>query len=399
MALGFYQSGLWLLKSVIKKAQILESWETVLTGSNILIGYYSVRGDNHNSDLYTSLSQHALGLVSKELELKRMYNKWMLIFSKKRSTTNDQIQELGKDVLKGKKIVGELKSINLVNRARMLELIYLDAKMDHSKLLSLSIETARFIRENSGYTDVNKLAFYVGIQMYAYLNLKRLEDAKGLMSDFEKMNRPGTLNWFIFLEYYFVLLIQSGKPNEAYEVYIKIVNNSGYNLLKGVQKDVWTLLTAYMQFLAVSALWKDAPKEIATMDFKSNKFINDVFSLGNDKTGLNVSILILQVLFLLHYGRYEDIFDKKDALRRYIYRYLYSKENERSRTFMTMLLRMIDQEFSFAKTIEKTKRLQTQLASLNMNYRANLGGNEIVDYEILWDWVLNTLKTKWPKAA
>ena len=66
---------------------------------------------------------------------------------------------------------------------------------------------------------------------------------------------------------------------------------------------------------------------------------------------------------------------------------------------MTMLLRMIENDFSFANTMEKTRRLQTQLSNLQMNYRANLGGNEIVDYELLWDWVLNTLKRQWPKAA
>ncbi|MFY0674747.1 MAG: hypothetical protein JXQ87_15215 [Bacteroidia bacterium] len=399
LSLGMYQSGLWLLKKSMKKAELLENWEAVLTGSNILISYYAVRGDYKSGRKYSKLSNYSIEMVSKKLQLSEITNKWVLIFSRKRSASKDQIKELGKDVRKAKRILGDIQLVNMVHMVKRIELMYLDAKLNYEAIISLSEETKRLIIAKSGYSDFSKLGIYIGIQMYAYLNLKKIDEAKKLNLELDQYISPGVMNWFIFMEYYFVLLLQSGEFYEASLLIDKIENTRGYRQLKGVQKDIWVLLTAYMQFVAIAGVWKNVPKSFSKKTFKANKFINEVLNLGGDKTGLNVSVLILQVLFLLHYQRYEEIIDKKDALKRYVTRYLNSKENNRSRLFMTMLLRMIDVEFSFNVTLDKTKRLQTQLSNQEMNYRANLGGNEIMDYELLWHWVLNTLKTQWPKST
>jgi hypothetical protein len=399
LALAMYSSALVLLKRAIKRAEEIEQWDSVLAGARILEGYYAVRGDTKSFELYSSLSLKALDLASREVQLNQILLKWTIIFSKKRTATSDEIILLEKDVRRGKRILATSTHLNMVHLVGRLELFLLDAKMEYDKLFLEADRIAEFLKKNSGYSDYHKLGLYNGIKMYACVNLKKHSEAKKLLMDLERLNRPGTMNWFIFMEYYCILQIQSNKFSHAYDVYGKVVYHKGFEMLRGIQKDVWLLLSSYMLFLAQTKIWKDAPPEFSKAEFKSNKFVNDVFSLSADKTGLNVSVIILQVLFLLHLEKFEEIIDKKEALKRYVARYLSSKENERSRLFMTMLLRMIENDFSFAKTLEKTGRLQTQLSNLQMNYRASLGGNEIVDYEILWDWVLNTLKTKWPKAA
>ncbi|MGB0430163.1 MAG: hypothetical protein ACPGLV_06785 [Bacteroidia bacterium] len=394
LALGLYQSGIWLMKKALEGAEKLENWGEVLTGASILIPYYAVRGDAKNRDKYSALAQHSINMVSKQLELKGMFNKWVLMFSKKRNANEIQINELANDLVRAKEIVGDLKYVNMVHMVKRLELMHYDAQMDFESLIETAEETKAFLTKNSGYTDFSKLGIYLGIQMYAYLNLKKVAEAKGLAGEIGKFIKEGTMNWYIFMEYYFVLLLQSNEYEKANELLEQIQTSKGFALLKGVQKNIWVLLSAYMQFVAIVKIWKNVPSSFNQNVFRTSKFINQVLNLGSDKTGLNVSVLILQVLFLLQYKRYEEIIDRKDAIRRYMYRYLYSKENERSRLFLIMLLKMIDNDFLYIKTSEKTKRLYKKLQGLEMNYRANLGGNEIVDYEILWGWVLKVLQSR-----
>jgi hypothetical protein len=123
--------------------------------------------------------------------------------------------------------------------------------------------------------------------------------------------------------------------------------------------------------------------------------MNEVGNLSRDKTGFHVSILILQIMFWLNRAEYGAIIQQQPALKRYIYRHLYSRDNERARFFLTFLSRMVDYNFIYADVETGTKRLFNALKGQEMNYVANLGGNEIVEYELLWTWVLNRLKENW----
>lgn len=399
LSIGLYSSGQWLLSRTIKMALKLEIWDVVLSGSNILSSYYAIRQNKKSYEVYCAISDHSIEMIIKEQKLKRMLNKWVLNFSLRRKTNEETIELLRNDIESVEGLIDESDPIHFSHLIFRLKLIYFDALMDYRSALKICEEAKSKILSKTGYTDHNKFGIYHGVQMYCYLNLKEFSKANDFAKNLGRFLPEGTLNWYIFMEYYYVLTIQSRSYEKAYSLYEEITASSGFKQLKGVRKDVWSLLTAYMQFLIISRIWKKPKTPVVVADFRINKFINEVFKLGSDKTGLQVSVLILQILFLLQQQNYSEIIERKEPIRRYVYRYLYSKENERSRLFLTMLLRMVESEFSYALTKEKTKRLFKLLQNQEMNYIANLGGNEIVDYELLWGWVLSTLKKNWSTAV
>lgn len=399
LSIGLYSSGSWLMQKTIAKAEKMEIWDAVLSGATILTSYFAIRQDRRNYILYCKKADAAIEIITKEQKLKRLVNKWILFFSQRRKATERAIDVLKKDIEEIEKEVYDADHVNIIHLLNRLKLIYFDSKMDYGNTLKVCEDARKKILNKTGYSDYNKFGIYHGVQMYCYLNLREFEKAKLFAEELEQFIPKGTLNWFIFMEYYFVLTVQAKDYDKSYKIFDSISQSIGFEKLKGVRADVWKLLVGYMQFLVISKIWTDAPDFVTKRSFKVKRFMNDVFNLSSDKTGLQVSVLILQTLFLLEQKNYEEIIERKDAMRRYISRHLHSKDNERSRFFLTMLLRMVECQFSYDVTKEKTKRLLKQLKSQEMNYQANLGGNEIVDYELLWSWVLNTLKKNWSTAV
>lgn len=399
--LGLYKSGLHLSKQTIKEAIEEEVWDVVFTLASVLSTFFSIRGNSQGFREYDELADFALQRISSERVLRKMINKWSLRYGRRRKATRDDIKELESDVREGDAIIMTTSTPNLLHFNYRLKLLYYDATMNYEQAILICNEARETLQSSQKNVDKGKLGIYHGTQMYCYLNLKKFEEASAFAEKLDEYFVVGTLNWYNITEYYFVLCIQTGRYDQAYDQLIKARRSGNHDQLVGVQAQVWSLFEGYMQFVISGGLWKNPSILIEGKNFKVARFLNEVVSLSGDKTGIHVSVLILQIMFLLQQGRYEDIIDRKDALRRYVYRYLYSKENERSRIFLNMLLRMIECDFSYSITKTKTQRLYKSLSEQQMNYQANLGGNEIVDYEVLWNWTLDTIKGSltWKSAA
>jgi len=399
-SLGLYKSALYFAKRAVESAQKLEIWDVLVVQSSILSNYFSIRTDKAKFEYYNDLASFGLDAYQMDFKLRSLQNKWNLRFSKKRKATAKELEELKQDVITADQIVSDCTLVTPNHHCSRLKLTYYDALMDYNKAIQICIQARNLLLSKGKLQDRNKLAIYHGVQMYCYLNLKDFENAKKFALELDDYFPEGSLNWFIFMEYYYVLSVQTENYGNAYKLLRRVGKSPAFGQLKGVRQQVWKLLAGYMEFAISSRIWNNHEKaEEDIKEFRVNKFLNEVVNLGADKTGIQVSVLILQVLFLLHKEDYAQIIDRKDALRRYIYRYLYSKENERSRIFMNMLLRVIESDFSYSITREKTSRLLKSLKDQQMNYQANLGGNEIIDYELLWNWVLKTLKDNWSTAA
>jgi hypothetical protein len=318
-----------------------------------------------------------------------------VVFGKKRRASQGDIDELALDLIKANGIVQDGNNPGLKHYYYRIKLFYLDAVMDYSNALKLCDEAIGYIYKHSKIPDNNKIGIYTGTQMYCFLNLRRFEEARDLAETFERYFTPGTINWFNVMEYYFVLSVQTTNYIHAYELLAQVTSNTTYSQLTGSRRKVWRLLEAYMQFIINSGIWVDKPPKIQAEEFKIARFMNEVGNLSRDKTGFHVSILILQIMFWLNRAEYGAIIQQQPALKRYIYRHLYSRDNERARFFLTFLSRMVDYNFIYADVETGTKRLFNALKGQEMNYVANLGGNEIVEYELLWTWVLNRLKENW----
>jgi hypothetical protein len=112
---------------------------------------------------------------------------------------------------------------------------------------------------------------------------------------------------------------------------------------------------------------------------------------SKDKRGFNVAILIIQILFFFQRRQFDDAIDRMEAIEKYCVRYLNEEETLRSFYFIKMLLTIpagsFDPDAARQKAAKyREKLLDNKLSSAQQTYQI-----EIIPYEKLWEFALNSL--------
>jgi hypothetical protein len=165
---------------------------------------------------------------------------------------------------------------------------------------------------------------------------------------------------------------------KRYEEGFQIVTNI-FNSEK-IQDENWEIYKAYASILTNRHL-------------RLARFINQVPIFSKDKKGMNINILIIEVLDYLRKKVYSKIIDRTAALQRYCYRYLVDDiSTYRSYQFFQIILCLEKGAFC-KKEVDPlvAKHLQAlkdhPLSEAQQDYEL-----EIVPYEHLWEFMRNYLR-------
>ena len=203
----------------------------------------------------------------------------------------------------------------------------------------------------------------------------------------------GSYNWFNQCNYQFILLTAQGKYQKLYDLVLEVTKNKNYKKYV-IKNQFWNVIEAYVHFL-IRMSKIDPSKNISNKNlrpFSLTRFLNDVPKFSKDKRGLNVSILIIQYIFLLLDRKYSKLIDRLDALKQYSYRYLKNDESFRSNLFIKMLLKVADADFHPIAAERYTKEMYTKLLASNPSANFQSTEIEVIPYEKLWEIVMELLE-------
>jgi hypothetical protein len=120
-------------------------------------------------------------------------------------------------------------------------------------------------------------------------------------------------------------------------------------------------------------------------------FLNDVPIYSADKLGANISILILQALWLLEERSFDRLLKMQKTLENYINRYIKKEvEHERGGIFLRMLLALVRSDFR--KELAQKKAARYLEALQPKPGVPSASSMEIYPYEQLWKLVLTKLQ-------
>ncbi|MFN7118591.1 MAG: hypothetical protein ACK4TA_17465 [Saprospiraceae bacterium] len=226
------------------------------------------------------------------------------------------------------------------------------------------------------------------------IQLERYSEARNYIPKCLEVVKEGIHNWFLALNYHMILAFYSGNFQEAYEIGKKAIDHPKLKNQNEQTNEQWHIHEAYLYYLI--SIGKISPDENNPVKkFRLGKFINEVPLYKKDKRGANVSILILQILFLLQQKRYDVIIDRIESLKAYTQRYLRNDDTFRSSCFIRMLLVMAESSFNKKATIRKAEKYWEKLREKPINIAEQSAEIEIVPYEMLWEFVLESLDEKW----
>lgn len=201
----------------------------------------------------------------------------------------------------------------------------------------------------------------------------------------------GGINWYRALEYYIILCLHDKQYQKAYDLYIKAISHKKFKGLHPEYRELWIIYEAYIHYFIRHE--KISIKTSSKGKFRIRKFLNSVPIYSKDKRGLNISILILHVLFLLDNKKYEKIINRVEYLKSYVNKNLVKGETYRSSCFVKMLIALIEGKFNKTATIRKAEPFVEKLKQHPLNKSKQASNVEIVPYEDLWDCIMESIVT------
>lgn len=250
------------------------------------------------------------------------------------------------------------------------------------------------LEEISALKNIEVLGIYgcsINIAV-SYFYLKNYLEASIWFEKILQMITPGSRNWFYTNGLYFLTIISMRNYEELLKMTLLVTQNK--NIIKFPYfSEQWSIREAYVYFLI-----KIDKIDLSTFNnenikhFSISKFLNSVPFHSKDKSGQNITIIVIQILFFLSDRKYNKIIDRIDALSQYTYRYLRKDESFRSNCFIKMLLLMIKADFHPVRTNTYTSELRIKLNNSHLIMNEKSTQVEIIPYEYLWEFILEILE-------
>ena len=229
--------------------------------------------------------------------------------------------------------------------------------------------------------DQKELAHY---KLYAYYVLRDSIEGPKYANKALKLFKEGYEDWFLFIEYYFLLVLSIEDYDSAAKIYRKVRTNKNYNNLIDEVKDRWHIYRSYLIYLNESKLLR--------WGFDLESYLREIPNYSKNMQGYNTATLISQFLFLLREGDEQQLHICIDNLQPFASDHLDKRHNYRNSLFIRMLAAVVDKSFNYQEVRERTASYLQKLQKTKIPSDLHLD-LEVVPYENLWREVLNILKT------
>lgn len=394
VALGARTTGIALVHRTLLQAQQAHLFDIVLQSARLLRDHYSLMGLEKQFDEYDRMVGAMLQIQIAEAESDRLKEKLIVKYARSTSkksefagiahTSVERLQELRK----------EYPTDTVMMNYFRVQSMYCQIAGEFSALVEVCDEAEMYYQEYPRFSTRIRLAEFALTKMVAFLHLRDYErgefNAQRCMELYPRTNS----NWFTFMEYYFLLCLHTQKFVRAVEVFHEVNSNPRLQNSPEFRLEKWRVNEGYLHYVFESG-WETTHSENVDMfskRFSLNKFLNEVPTYSKDKRGMNVSIIILQILFLLERGQLDAIASRTDALRVYSSRYLRKDDSYRSQLFIRMLLVVESKSFDYNKIVVATQGYRNRLLATTKGKHGTLDDTEIIPFELLWERILLRLQ-------
>jgi hypothetical protein len=270
---------------------------------------------------------------------------------------------------------------------RMIGLMCYTTVNDYGGALEYCEKAAVFFQRKPYEARVPLQIFYYQ-ELICNVQLRQFEKGRESALKCFKMMKEGTFNWFKFQELYLMLALHTEQYEQASQVLLKAMKHPRFQFLPDNARELWRIYESYIQYVA-------SIKEIShpgAKSFKLNRFINDTPIYSRDKSGINIMILIVKILFLISEHKYGQLLDEVEAIEQYCYRYLNEKSTMRSYYFIKLLLQIPLGQYDVEVIQRKAGRYLDKLKDVPLEVANQIHEIEIIPYEHLWTMAVGTVK-------
>jgi hypothetical protein len=381
-----------LARHTLRKAIQYEFTDIILMMANELRFHYgAMEGQERAFWRYDELVRRYQLIYQAELSLEGHYTELAMHFSAAKATRLDIYQKAKAYAAFAEEQLLAAQSYQIGLYAFSTIVMQYQIRNEHEGLLESCDRALAYFGAQQG------LSLSIGLFSFSFKKLPSLimfgkyEAAEETVQYCLELAPEGRLNYFKVMEYYLILSFHAQRYEQALQIRERAHAVPGIEQQGAAGTESWQLYDAYLHLFAAMGKIGQPPSGGARA-FRLNRFLNSLPQYTKDKRGANITILVLQVLFLLQQKRYGVIIDRVEALKTYTSRYLRKDETFRSNCFLKMLLLLPACRFHKVALKNQAAPLRKRLDEMPMHAAQQNLEVEIVPYEMLWELVLELLE-------
>jgi hypothetical protein len=378
-----------LLKRCLTMAQKGDFTQYVVQCARMLTTLYAQLRQPRAFDKMDKLLQEAQRVQALEDEGERLYTRTQLALASTVVSRRQVLPLLPEHLDKLESLHRRAGTFNTYNYLYRLRLAFHELQGNYAEIIRLTGLASKQLRD--GKLNERRFDKRYNHFMTVFAHLRSRQPLKGLklaqlaVQDFH----PSSSNWLFFQENHVLLALHAKDYEYAQVLLSTVIKNPSYSKQRPAALERWDLYIAYSDFVHPSA--RTRPSRRAAMA----RWALTVTEFSRDKSGLNVAILVLQLLYFMRDGNYEEIMVRLERLRKYQQRHMNGTGMLRSKLFLRLLRVMVDQGFNAKKSAEKGKPLLEELHNTNPPGEAD-AEIEIIPYEHLWTLIISMLHEQQP---
>lgn len=390
--------GIDMLESLLKQAQYFEFTELTMNILSMLrLHYGTIQGDQNKYDQYRSAYRYHQKVWMLENEAEEMYTHLVSHFVNSKAS-NAEIADKAQDYFEQiAPAMAESDSFRLHLCGRLIQTTIYSSRNDYPTTAQVCEEAIAFFRKKEFDSNLPLQAFYYQL-VVCYIQLREFERGQAIIQDFGSLFDESSFNWLKLQESYFLLSTHTRHYDEALRISEYIAPSLRSTSHPAQIQEMWKIYEAYAQYLV--QVGKISPQNTGenTSKFKRAKFLNDIPTFSKDKRGMNIPILVIQILFSLTDKNYHQAIDRIEAIEKYCSRYLTQGDTFRSSCFIKLLLQIPAAAFHREAVLRKSESLLKQLRSVPLEIAYQTHEIEIIPYEDLWEMAIEALPNKRQEA-
>ncbi len=346
-----------------------------------LLVHYGMTGDEKKyKEEYV-----AYQLYSKEYELEQkaqiIYTGVVLAAHYIKMNQKEKEERINEHINEIMELVNESKSLVVYFIYIRTLLFYFEILGDNAKMNDVCDEfLANYKQYYSSILAENYLNTIYIYKLKSLFDLRKDEQALSLI--YALLPAAKGVSYLAVKEFEIKILLNQKQTEKSKDIIHQIHSTSQYKNANAVLKERWVIYNAYTEFL-------ENYIKNGNYKFSLSKFSNEIPNATHDKSGFNLAARIVSILFYIGRNDLDNAMQQIETLKVYQTRYLKEDAGSRSNLFIKLLSIMEKKSFNY-KELNKQK----EYSILKENYSHQImHESEIVFYDILWEILLDILKT------
>lgn len=261
---------------------------------------------------------------------------------------------------------------------------------DYEKTIEACKTALSFFEKQSQRDSRSIIMTFTQTMGISFFMLGQYQEAIARFQKIIPLAPSNSLNWFVLHEVQLMTYLHAQQYESALSVLLEVKNNPYLSKQTISRQETWRFNEAMVYYLIRTG--KLQQPEGIDFKFRTKKFINEFSKSIHDKSGNNIVLITIMILFLLLDKDYSSIIDKIDALKAYTHRHLRRDETYRTNCFIKMIMQLDKGDFHPIAVQRKAEPYYQKLLEVPLHKAKQDYELEIIPYETLWAFMLESLE-------